>query len=78
VPAAKEQFTCSHQGCQAKLPGSYRGAEIPPGWTVGRIEEHRKTTIVLYYIYLCPLHTLASMERQTSLPFTTPVLEPTP
>lgn len=69
MTTATEQFSCSHDGCQAKLPGSYRGSEVPPGWTVGRIEEHQKTTISLYYIYLCPLHKLSSVERQPSLPF---------
>jgi hypothetical protein len=69
VSAAGERYTCSHVGCLARLPGSYRGTEIPPGWTVARIEEHTVTTVNLYYIYLCPRHKLTSTERQTSLPF---------
>jgi hypothetical protein len=72
MAAAKEQFTCSHDGCRAILPGSYKNSEIPPGWTVGRIEEHHTTTVSLYYIYLCPLHKLASTKRQLTLSFTTP------
>ena len=70
MPPSPEQFTCSHDGCDTRLPNSYRGEEIPPGWTVGRIEEHHNATISLYYIYLCPRHKLSSMERQASLPFT--------
>jgi hypothetical protein len=60
-------LVCSHSGCVANIP---RHAQIGNGWTVGRIEENHKNTVTLYYLYLCPLHKLTSIDRQPSLPFT--------
>jgi hypothetical protein len=34
---------------------------------VARIEEHGKTTIKCYYLYLCPEHIMASAIRQAKL-----------
>lgn len=65
--ATTEEFTCSHDGCQERLPSSHFGQEIPPGWTVARVEEHHDNTISFYYVYLCPRHKLTSTERQTNL-----------
>ena len=64
-------FTCSHNGCDATLHNKKDDNSIPSGWTIGQIEEYRDSTVALYYIYLCPRHTLTSAERQTSLPFPT-------
>ena len=41
--------------------------EIPPNWTQARVEEHSANTIKLYYIYLCPRHTIATADRQANL-----------
>jgi len=62
-----EEFSCSHDGCGERLPGSHQGHEIPPGWTISRVEEHHADTISLYYVYLCPRHKLTSTDRQTNL-----------
>ena len=50
-----------------RLPNSHQGQEIPPGWTVARVEEHSAGSILFYYIYLCPRHIITTTERQTSL-----------
>ena len=63
----KSWYVCSHSGCGERLPGSHQGQEIPPGWTVARLEEHGKTTIKCYYLYLCSKHVVASASRQTNL-----------
>ena len=67
TPPEIGRFTCSHNGCNVRLPNSYQGQEIPPGWTVAHVEEHGTNHIKDYYIYLCPKHTIASAERQTRL-----------
>ena len=63
----KRKYECSHEGCDERLPNSYQNQEIPPGWTVARIEEHGTGSIQFYYIYLCPKHMISSTERQTTL-----------
>lgn len=67
VSKDENMFVCSHPGCHERLPGSHQGQEIPPGWTVARIEEHGKSTIKCYYLYLCPEHVIASAGRQAKL-----------
>ena len=62
-----ESFVCSHDGCNTRLPNSHMGQEMPPGWTVARVEEHNADTVKIYYIYLCPSHRLTTTERQTNL-----------
>jgi len=62
----KQKFTCSHEGCDEHLPGSHQGQEIPPGWTVARVEEHGAGSIRFYYLYLCPKHMITSTERQAN------------
>ena len=49
------------------MPGSFQREEIPLNWTVARVEEHCANTIKLYYIYLCPRHTIATADRQANL-----------
>ena len=63
----KQKFTCSHEGCDEHLPGSHPGQEIPPGWTVARVDEHGAGSIRFYYLYLCPKHMITSTERQATL-----------
>ena len=60
-------WICGHNGCGVRLPNSYQGREIPPGWTVAHVEEHGTNHVKDYYLYLCPKHTIASAERQTRL-----------
>lgn len=60
-------FTCSHPGCEERLPGSRAGQEVPPRWTVVRVEEHASAHTLIFYLYLCPRHTLSTAERQAQL-----------
>jgi len=59
------KHACSHEGCEEALPEDE--SKIPPGWTVARVEEYKVQTISLYFIYLCPKHTLATVGKQVSL-----------
>ena len=61
----RERQKCGHDGCDQELPAEEE--KIPPGWTVARIEEFGTKTIRTYYVYICPQHTLATTEKQTSL-----------
>jgi len=65
--SAEQKFQCSHEGCNERLPGSHLYQEIPPGWTVARVEEHGTGSIKFYYVYLCPKHMITSANRQTAL-----------
>jgi hypothetical protein len=72
MPEGKDDLVCSHFGCDTKVPGNSRSSSFPSGWTVGRIEEYHSQTITTFYIYLCPLHRLGSLARQSQLPFLSP------
>lgn len=63
----KTTWYCSHEGCRTRLPESFQGDEIPPGWTVACVEEHGQKTVRTSYLYLCPEHTIATASRQTRL-----------
>ena len=67
APENEGPWICSHNKCEERLPNSHLGQEIPPGWTVGRIEEHGTNTVKRYYIYLCPRHIIATADRQGRL-----------
>lgn len=64
---SERKFECSHYGCNEHLPNNHLGQEIPPGWTVARVEEHGAVSIRFYYVYLCPKHMITSTEHQPAL-----------
>lgn len=61
---ADKRGGCVHEGCPEILP---RAPQIPPGWTVAKVEEHRDGSILTYVIYCCPGHKLATVPAQAQL-----------
>ena len=57
--------TCSHDGCENSLPEDE--TKVPSGWVVAFVEEYREKTIIKYYVYICPQHTLVTAKKQSSL-----------
>lgn len=60
----EESRSCSREGCESKLPA---GTEIPPGWTVGRMENYSVERVTVYYVYICPGCVLSADKKQGQL-----------
>ena len=61
---ADESKSCSREGCESTLPA---GTEIPPGWTVGRMETYGVEKVTVYYLYICPRCVLSADKKQGQL-----------
>jgi hypothetical protein len=59
-----EKTQCSHPDCDKALP---LGTKIPEGWTHALVEVYGLNSVSYYHVYLCPLHVLASEEKQQTL-----------
>jgi len=58
------QHKCSHKECDARMNA---GTVIPIGWTVCMVEKYSKNSVSFFYLYMCPRHTVSTVENQTSL-----------
>ncbi len=61
MTAQTEKKICSHPGCSSKFTTSFKG------WMIVRVETHFDTKIKHYYLYLCPKHTIKTVEKQGGL-----------
>jgi hypothetical protein len=62
---APEKQPCAHDSCPSELPSDEN--EIPPGWSVIRMETYTKQNVVTTYYYVCPNHRIVTTDRQKSL-----------
>lgn len=62
--AGEEPRSCSRDGCESKLPS---GTEIPPGWTICRVEAYGVEKVTVYYLYICNGCVLSADKKQGQL-----------